>query len=137
MNDEASQAEPNISEPDVSKEEKTFGMLCHLTAILTGFLGPLIIWLVKKDESQYVDYHGREALNFAITATIAFVGLMIGVVVVSFVLAFIPIINLLVPLLMLLPFALYVGIVILLVIAGIKANEGIKYSYPFCLRLIK
>ena len=62
------------------EEEKTWGMLCHLLA-LTGLVipigvivGPLIMWLVKKDESEFVDYHGKESLNFQIT-------MMIGVVI--------------------------------------------------------
>ena len=53
-----------------SQEERTFAMLIHLLGILTGFLGPLILWLVKKDESHYIDHHGKEAINFMITCFI-------------------------------------------------------------------
>jgi uncharacterized Tic20 family protein len=47
-------------------------MLCHLLGFFTSFVGPLVIWLIKKDTMSYVDYHGKEALNFQITLAIAF-----------------------------------------------------------------
>ena len=46
-------------------------MLIHLLAIFTGFIGPLIIWLIKKDQSRFIDAHGRAALNFIFTIIIA------------------------------------------------------------------
>lgn len=54
-----------------SKDDKTMAMLCHLLGLLTSFIGPLIIWLIKKDQSAYVDQQGKEALNFQITVAIA------------------------------------------------------------------
>lgn len=113
---------------DPNKDERTWGMLCHLTA-LSGFiipfgsiLGPLIIWLIKKDEMPFVDDQGKEALNFQITMLIAFI--------ISFVLMFI-----------LIGFVL-MGVVaifdiVMLIIASIKANEGVRYRYPYAIRLIK
>ena len=50
------------------------GMLAHLLAILSGFVGPLILWLIKKDQSRFLDHHGRESLNFQFTL------LLIGIV---------------------------------------------------------
>ena len=44
-----------------TREECDLGMLCHLLGLLTGFVGPLILWLVKKDESRFIDHHGKEA----------------------------------------------------------------------------
>ena len=49
--------------PVVSADDRSMGMICHLLAILTGFIGPLIIWLVKKQTSPFLDHHGREALK--------------------------------------------------------------------------
>ena len=46
-----------------SKDDKTMAMLCHLLAIFTTFIGPLIIWLIKKDQSAYVNQQGKEALK--------------------------------------------------------------------------
>jgi len=52
------------------KDDCSMAMLAHLLAIFTGFIGPLIIWLVKKDTSRFVDQQGKEALNWAITVAI-------------------------------------------------------------------
>jgi len=58
-------------------QEKTWGLFCHLSAFglfvfppFGNILGPLIIWLIKKDESPYVDKQGKESLNFQISFTI-------------------------------------------------------------------
>ena len=108
-------------------EERTMGMLCHLLAF-SGYLipfghliGPLVMWMVKKDESAFVDANGKESLNFQITVTIA--------TVVSGILCLLLIGFLLLP-------VVIVGSLVLTIIASIKANEGKVYRYPFCLRLI-
>jgi len=58
-------------------QEKTWGLFCHLAAFgffvfpaFGNILGPLVIWLIKKDESPYVDQQGKESLNFQISFTI-------------------------------------------------------------------
>ena len=108
-------------------EERTMGMLCHLLAF-SGYvipfghlIGPLVMWLVKKDESAFVDANGKESLNFQITVTIA--------VIVSAILCLVLIGFLLLP-------VVFVGGIVLTIIASIKANEGKVYRYPVCLRLI-
>ena len=105
-----------------SSDDKLWGMLAHLSALLLGFVGPLVIWLVKKNESQFVDDQGKEALNFQITV---FIAMMICAV-----LSVILIGLLLMPI---------VGIAALVfsIIGGIKANGGEAYRYPFAIRLIK
>lgn len=104
------------------KQEKMWAMLCHIGAIVLGFIAPLVIWLVKKDESPLVDDQGKEALNFQITITLAvIVSMFLTVVVIGvFLLPVIAIFNL-----------------IMLIVAGIKANDGIKYRYPINIRFIK
>ena len=57
----------------LSKDEKNLGMLCHLIGIIFPVIGPLVIWLIKKDEMAFVDYNGKEALNFQITIAICWV----------------------------------------------------------------
>src|SRR6266851_1035842 len=52
------------------KDERSTAMLIHLLSIFTGFIGPLILWLMKRKESRFVDHHGKEALNLIITMTI-------------------------------------------------------------------
>jgi uncharacterized Tic20 family protein len=111
----------------MTQEQKTWGMLAHLAAFagliipLGNILGPLVVWLVKKDTMPFVDEQGKEALNFNITVFIA--------VLVSGLLTLI-----LIGFLML----LVVGIawIVLTIMAALKANEGVGYRYPFTLRLI-
>lgn len=107
---------------------RTVAMLCHLlslTGYITGIgflLGPLIIWLIKKDEHPFIDYHGRESLNFQITMTIAWV--------VSAALIWVFCIGLI-------PMAvLAVVAVVLPIIAAVKANDGQHYRYPMTLRFL-
>jgi len=108
--------------PESTKDERTLAMLCHLLALFTGFLGPLIIWLIKKDEMPFVDDQGKESLNFQITMLIAWtVSGLLACVFIGFVL---------------LPIVMVVDIVFV-ILASIKASGGEAYRYPVCLRLIK
>jgi uncharacterized Tic20 family protein len=64
-----------------TQDECMMAMLAHLLAIFTSFIGPLIIWLMKKNDSRFVDAHGRECLNWILTvvaASIVLMGCMIG-----------------------------------------------------------
>src|SRR2546423_4278523 len=61
--------------PAPDEDSKTMAMLAHLLGIL-GFLGPLIIWLIKKDQSPFVNDQGKEALNFHLTLLI---GIIVGI----------------------------------------------------------
>ena len=97
-------------------------MLCHLLAIFTGFLGPLIIWLIKKDESSFVDDHGKEALNFQITVLIAMiVSGLLTFICIGFVLMLI----------------VWIVDMIFCIIAAVKASHGEAYRYPLTLRFVK
>jgi len=117
-----------------SPDAKTMGMLAHLLVIFTGFIGPLIIWLVKKDQSPFVNQQGKEALNWGITITIAFV----AVFVLSFLVVWIPFIGcvswmlscLIVP-------AIGVCNIVFGILSTITVNKGQPYRYPVCIRLIK
>ncbi len=103
------------------KDDKTFGMLAHLLGVFTAFVGPLVIWLIKKDESPFVNDQAKEALNFQIVMTI-------GYVISSFLTAF------------LIGCITYPVLIILSLVFGImgtmKANEGTAYRYPFNIRII-
>ncbi|MFU8894502.1 MAG: DUF4870 domain-containing protein [Luteolibacter sp.] len=107
-------------------EEKTLAMLCHLLAIFTGFLGPLILWLVKKDESRYVDHHAREALNFQITFFIVFMGMLIA----TFVLMFVMIGILLIPVII----VLSILVLVAEILAAVAAQNGTWHRYPCSIR---
>jgi len=115
--------------PQVSKEEQNWAMFCHLAA-LSGFviplgnvLGPLVMWLIKKDTMPLVDQHGKEALNFQITVLIAFVvSALLTVILIGFVLMFV----------------VGIGALVLTIIAAVKISNGqFDYKYPFAIRLIK
>ncbi len=115
---------------EMKSDDKTMGMLCHLLGIFTGFIGPLIIWLMKKDQSPYVDTQGKEALNFQISMGICFVaGLFLGSVT-SF-LCFLNVVFFLATA------AVYIFDIVMSIIASMKANEGKIYRYPLCIRFIK
>lgn len=112
-----------------SSEARTWAMLCHLStfakylAIPFGnIVGPLILWLIKKDQHPFVDDQGKEAMNFQILITVLYA--------VAFVLSFV-----LIGLLLLVPIGLLD--LIFTVVAAVKANEGVAYRYPVSLRLIR
>jgi len=110
------------------QEERSLGLACHLLALaglvvpFGNILGPLIMWLVKKDDSAFVDDQGKEALNFNITISIACF--------IAFLLMFVVIGGLLLPI---------IGIfwLVMTIIAAVKANGGERYRYPLTIRLIK
>ena len=114
--------------PTPSQEARQWAMFCHLSALLGiwipfgTLIGPLILWQMKRESDPFIDAQGKEALNFhitvAIAATISF--FLILVVIGFFLLGLIAIAGL-----------------VLTIIAGVKANEGVPYRYPFTLRLIK
>ena len=99
-------------------------MLSHLLGGLIGFLVPLIIWLIKKDTMPFVDDQAKEALNFQITMLIAYVacGILAAVTCGFGAFLFLP---------------LWAADVVLGIMGGMKANEGIAYRYPFAIRLVK
>jgi len=117
---------------ETNKDARLWAMICHLASfagvsILPGFgyvIGPLIVWLIKKNEFPFVDEQGKEAINFQITMFIYSIaaGLLIfaciGVV--------------------LLPAVTVVDIVFI-IIAAIKVNDGqhYRYPYPLIIRFIK
>lgn len=111
------------------KQERMWGMLCHLTALVAfigipfgNILGPLVIWLLKRNEIPLVDEQGKEALNFQISMTIYAIvaGLLIFIVIG-------------IPLLI----GLAIANLVLVIIASMKVNNGEKYQYPVTIRLIK
>jgi len=108
--------------PEISQNTKNIAMLCHLLGIFTCFVGPLIIWLLKKDEDAFIDSQGKEALNFQITVALAsVVAMALSCIVIGVFLM--PVIGVL---------DLVFGI-----IACVKSSNGEDYKYPISLRLVK
>ena len=90
--------------------------------LLLGFLAPLLIWLIFKGRGPFLEHHAKESLNFQITVMIAmFVAVILTVLLIGivFVLALVP------------------WMIIMPIIAAVKANSGEWYRYPLTLRLIK
>ncbi|RIV19335.1 DUF4870 domain-containing protein [Fibrisoma montanum] len=115
------------SAPLSDSDARMWAMLAHLSALPGSFfvigtvVAPLVIWQIQKDKSAYVDYHGKEAVNFQITMAIAFA--------VSFLLIFVLIGIVLI---------WVVGVIwlVLTIIAAVKANNGEYYRYPLTIRFI-
>jgi len=107
---------------------RQWAMFCHLSALLGlvlplgHLLGPLVLWHLKREQDPFIDAQGKEALNFQISVTIA------GFV--CFLLMFVFIGILLFAVLM-------VAVLILIILAAVKANEGQPYRYPFIWRPIR
>lgn len=111
-----------------SRDERQWAMLCHLSAMLMyctvigGFIAPLVIWLLKRDEMPFVADQGRETLNFQITTLLALiVGGLLAIVLIGFVI---------------------IGAVLLFhfivtIIATVRVSEGVLYRYPVCWRVIR
>ncbi|MBS0367409.1 MAG: DUF4870 domain-containing protein [Proteobacteria bacterium] len=122
-------ADPTVAATAPTESERTWGMLAHLAALaglvlplLGNVLGPLAVYLTRKDPSAFVSAHAREALNFNITVSLAsilcgilallYIGFALGVL-------------------------LFIAWLVLTLIAAIRASEGALYHYPVTLRLVK
>ncbi|MCG8605384.1 DUF4870 domain-containing protein [bacterium] len=117
------------------KQARTWAMLCHLSALACwlgvpfgNILGPLLVWLIKKDELPIVEEQGKESLNFQISMTIYFVAAIILFVLTLFMGVFVLGIFVLV--------GLGIAHVVLVIIASVKASNGEDYSYPYSLHFL-
>ena len=125
---------PPASPPPNEQAARQWNMWCHLSALaglivpFGNVLGPLVVWQMKKAEIPSVEIHGKAALNFQLTVLIA----VVAGTILAFVLSFFCIGWLLFPLVM----VLGVAGMVFGVIAGIKANEGKDYQYPYSLKLV-
>jgi uncharacterized protein len=102
-------------------QERTWGAASHWSTILLGFLGPLLIMLLKGNESPFVRRQAAEALNFQITLIVGYV--------VSFVLMFVLIGFLTF-------FALWAAGIAFAIVGAVKANSGQDYRYPVAIRMV-
>ncbi len=123
-----------------NQPDRNWAMGCHLAALTVyvgipfgNILGPLIIWLLKKDQYPLVDEHGKQSLNFQISIIVY--SLLLGAAI------FITAITVI-----LIPVAVLLGIVlafvliadfVLVVIAAIKVSNGESYQYPFSIRFVQ
>jgi len=111
----------------VTQEERSWGVLLHLSG-LAGFvfpfgnlIAPLVLWLIRKDRSTFLDDQGREALNFQISFSVY---LILSAILIFVLIGFV-----------LLPVVVITGLV-LMIIAAVRANEGTWYRYPLIFRVL-
>ncbi|WP_339060385.1 DUF4870 domain-containing protein [Tepidibacillus marianensis] len=105
-----------------TQDERMFAMLMHLLGGLFSFFAPLIIWLLKRNESSFVDDQGKEALNFQISVLIySFALVLLSLALIGF---------LLIPIFV-------VAYYVFVILASVKSYQGEYYRYPLIIRFIK
>ena len=115
---------PPAVDDSASQDDRTMAMLTHLSGILLGFIVPLIVWLVNKDNPSkgFLNDQSKEALNFQITLLFVYIiGIILSIILIG------ALVNM----------VAWVACLVLSIIAGLKAKDGIAYRYPFAIRLIK
>lgn len=117
-------------DPDAAPDTRTYAIFMHLMLPIATFtvvplvLGPLIMWLIKKDQSRFIDDHGKEALNFNLSTLLYYI-LLIPVGFVTCGVGwyiFMPLV--------------WIVSNIFSILAAIAANRGEYYRYPACIRII-
>ncbi|MEU8378117.1 DUF4870 domain-containing protein [Streptosporangium sp. NPDC048865] len=112
---------PGTQGPRPGSDDATMAMLAHLLGLLTSFVGPLVLYLVKKDESPYARDQAAEALNFQLTLLILqFVAWILAFFLIGFLLIFL----------------FWIGSIVMAVVAAVAANRGERYRYPVNIRFV-
>ena len=107
--------------PTPSNDDKNIATITHLAGTVFSFVPSLIVWVLKKDDSEYISSQAKEALNFQITVLLAlFLAQILMFVLIGF--ALFPII--------------WLANIVLCILAAIATSKGETYRYPFCLRLL-
>lgn len=123
----ASLPPPIAESTSVPKDQRNIAMFCHLLGLVSfiplgNIIAPLVLWLMKREESSFVDHHGKECLNFQISMLLyLLISFALWLVVIGF---FVTI-------------ALAVFDLAMIIFAAIKAQEGVAYRYPLCIRFIR
>jgi uncharacterized Tic20 family protein len=108
--------------PMSESDQRLWATLTHISTLVVGFVGPLVAYLVLKDRSPFLRESTTEALNFSITASLAvFVSSLLTIILIGYVL--LPVV--------------YIGALVLCILAAIAANKGEVYRYPLSWRLVK
>ncbi|WP_201762109.1 MULTISPECIES: DUF4870 domain-containing protein, partial [unclassified Nonomuraea] len=107
--------------PRPGTDDATLAMIAHLLGLLASWVGPLVIYLMKKDEAPYVRDQAAEALNFQITM---FIGYLVSSILI---IVFVGI--LLLPVVWIVSFIFHIQ-------AAMATNKGQMYRYPFAIRMI-
>ena len=115
-------------EPISEKEERQWAMLAHIGTFssmfipLGNFIAPIVVWQIKKHDSEFVVEQAKESLNFQISLMIyAIISIFLCFLIIGFFLIF----------------ALVIFGLIMVIIASIRTNDGHEFQYPMTLRLFK
>ncbi|MFP5364109.1 MAG: DUF4870 domain-containing protein [Thermoleophilia bacterium] len=130
--DALSSAIPPAGSENARDDSRNFALAAHLSALLSlfvgfPFIGPLVIWLVKKDD-PYVRAHAAEALNFNLSFMLYGVVLVVAGLLLLIVLVGILVWLLLIP--------LGIAWIVLICVAAVKAGQGDSYRYPLTIRFV-
>jgi len=113
---------PRPPQQTFGMNDSTYAVLMHLGALFVSFLVPLVMWLVKRDSSAFIDHHGKQALNLQITMWIVgIVSIPLMFVIVGF-------------------FTFFAAIVLCFVfaiVAAIKAGKGEYYTIPVAIQFLR
>jgi len=104
-----------------SNDDKNIATITHLGGTIFSFIPALIVWILKKNDNEYIASQAKEALNFQITVLIAqFIAGVLALILIGFVFMGI----------------IWLANIVLCIIAAISTSKGETYHYPFTLRLI-
>jgi uncharacterized Tic20 family protein len=120
--------------------ERTMAMLLYLSGFIVGPIGPLVLWMIKRKESKFVDHHGKEWLNYTITQflVVILLGVIFGVLTFAIGSFVSWMVGAIVGGIGALLFGVYgLTSTILMIVAAIKAKGGTWYRFPMCMRMIK
>ena len=120
-----------------SAESRNWAMVAHISAFavflgIPWFVGPLIVWLLKRTDDPFVDAHGKEAVNFSLSVLIYAAALVVGGIVFG-----ILTLGLIVIPVVLVAIALGIFWFVVTLIAAVKASSGERYEYPLTIRLVQ
>lgn len=122
--------------PPAPSTDNSLGVVMHLLGFAWfafpaygNILAPLILWLIKRGDSPYLDRVGKEVLNFQISFSIYMsVAIAVGVVLLIFLVGI---------LFFFVAAAIWVAWIILMIVAAVKTSNGEEYKYPFTIRLLQ
>lgn len=125
-NETAAVSTPNSQPIEAPGKARDWAVFTHLSAFsifigIPSVVGPLVMWLIKKDQDPYADFHGKEAINFNLSFLLyGLASAVLLLVLIGFVL---------------LP-AVFITWFVLVIIGTVKASNGEYYRYPFTIRFI-
>jgi len=127
---------------EVSSGDRNMAMLCHLISFVGivlpfgNILGPLVVWLTQRENSSFVDEHGKESINFQLSLMVySFVGVLLLIVSAILIIVVIGIFILIIVGLLILAFFVFSFVVV--IVASVRASNGEMYRYPLSIRFLK